>query len=84
MYLNKLGYQVTGVDLSINSIKQASLSKNETLDFMVQDMRLPFAFQKDAVFNLFTSFGYFTEDGDDIRVLENIKNCLNKNIKVIS
>ena len=79
VYLNKLGYQVTGIDLSINSIKQASLSKNETLDFMVQDMRLPFAFQKDAVFNLFTSFGYFTEDGDDIRVLENIKNCLNKN-----
>lgn len=79
VFLNKLGYRVTGVDLSINSIKEASLSKNKTLDFLVQDMRLPFPFRKDAVFNLFTSFGYFAEDSEDIRVLENIKNCLNKN-----
>lgn len=79
IFLNSLGYQVTGVDLSINSIKHASQYKNQQLDFQVQDMRLPFPFKKDAVFNLFTSFGYFEDDKDDIRVLENIKNCLNKN-----
>ncbi|WP_139959642.1 class I SAM-dependent methyltransferase [Flavicella sediminum] len=78
IYLNTLGYNVTGADLSINSIKHASLSKNESLNFIVQDMRLPFPFKKDVVFNLFTSFGYFADDQEDIRVLENIKNCLNK------
>lgn len=77
IFLNSLGYKVTGVDLSINSIKHASESKNNSLDFQVQDMRLPFPFKKDAIFNLFTSFGYFEDDNDDIRVLENIKNGLN-------
>jgi SAM-dependent methyltransferase len=42
-------------------------------------MRLPFPIKVDAVFNLFTSFGYFSEDHEDTRVLENIKNSLNKN-----
>jgi SAM-dependent methyltransferase len=78
IYLNSLGYRVTGADLSINSIKHASLSKNEALDFIVQDMRLPFSLKVDAVFNLFTSFGYFADDIEDIRVIENIKEALNK------
>lgn len=79
IYLNSLGYRVTGADLSINSIKHASQSKNETLDFIVQDMRLPFSVKVDAVFNLFTSFGYFADDTEDIRVIENIKEALNEN-----
>lgn len=79
IFLNSLGYNVTGADLSINSIKHASLSKNKTLDFIVQDMRLPFPKKVDAVFNLFTSFGYFAEDAEDIRVIENIKTSLNEN-----
>jgi len=77
IYLNKLGYSVTGADLSINSIKHANEFKNENLNFIVQDMRLPFPIKMDAVFNMFTSFGYFADDKDDIRVLENIKNALN-------
>jgi 2-polyprenyl-3-methyl-5-hydroxy-6-metoxy-1,4-benzoquinol methylase len=36
IYLNKLGYDVTGVDLSANSIKEASLFANEKLN-----LRLP-------------------------------------------
>ncbi len=79
IFLNKLGYTVTGADLSINSIKHADQFKNETLNFIVQDMRLPFSFKKDAIFNLFTSFGYFNDDADDVRVLENIKDCLKDN-----
>ena len=79
IFLNSLDYKVTGADLSINSIKHASESKNESLDFIVQDMRLPFPVKVDAVFNLFTSFGYFADDTEDIRVIENIKNSLNKN-----
>lgn len=78
IFLNSLGYNVVGADLSINSIKHASKSKNKTLDFIVQDMRLPFTVKIDAVFNLFTSFGYFADDSEDIRVIENIKSSLNK------
>lgn len=76
IFLNELGYRVTGADLSINSIKHANKSQNKTLDFIVQDMRLPIPIQVDAVFNLFTSFGYFADDNEDIRVLKNIKNTL--------
>ena len=78
IYLNKLGYQVTGADLSINSIKHALNFKSESLNFIVQDMRLPFSLKVDAIFNLFTSFGYFAADAEDIRVVKNIKESLHK------
>ncbi|MGB1309467.1 MAG: class I SAM-dependent methyltransferase, partial [Oceanihabitans sp.] len=37
IYLNKLGYQVTGVDLSENSIAHAKQFENESLHFKVHD-----------------------------------------------
>ncbi len=84
IYLNKLGYKVTGADLSINSIKHANEFKNDSLQFIVQDMRLPYPLKVDAVFNLFTSFGYFANDDEDVKVLQNIKNSLNdKGVAVI-
>ncbi len=56
----ELGFQVTGIDLSKNSIDHANVSKHENLAFFVHDMRLPFQKnQYDFVFNFFTSFGYF-------------------------
>ena len=79
IYLNSIGYKVTGADLSQNSIKAAKIHENSTLDFKLKDMRKPFELKYDAVFNLFTSFGYFENDEDDILVLENIKKGLNKN-----
>jgi SAM-dependent methyltransferase len=42
-------------------------------------MRKPFIEKYDAIFNLFTSFGYFENDIDDILVLKNIKNGLKQN-----
>ncbi|WP_299048867.1 class I SAM-dependent methyltransferase [uncultured Polaribacter sp.] len=78
VFLNSLGYQVTGKDLSENSINQAKEFKNNTLHFKVHDMRKPFDETYDAIFNLFTSFGYFKDDKDDLSVLENIKKGLNK------
>src|SRR5690606_34846729 len=57
--LNKLGFNVIGIDLSVNSIARAKKYENETLRFAVQDMREAIAGEKfDAIFNLFTSFGY--------------------------
>lgn len=79
VYLNKIGYRVTGVDLSKNSIASASKFSTDTLDFKVHDMRDPFPEKYDAIFNLFTSFGYFEDDNTNIKVLQNIKNSLKKN-----
>lgn len=79
VYLNSLGYKVIGADLSENSIQFAKTFENSSLKFIIQDMREPFDLQYDVVFNLFTSFGYFKEDSEDILVLQNIKNCLKEN-----
>lgn len=77
IYLNKLGYEVTGSDLSTNSIAFAKDFENETLHFEVKDMREPFAEKFDAVFNLFTSFGYFQNDEDNLTTLKAIRESLN-------
>ena len=78
VFLNSLGYKVTGGDLAANSIKLAKEFENETLNFKVHDMRQPFNKKYDAIFNLFTSFGYFEDDKEDILILNNIKRGLNK------
>jgi len=78
IYLNKLGYQVTGVDLSENSIAIAKESSNETLQFKTHDMREPMGETYDAVFNLFTSFGYFDTHEDNIKTLKAIKESINE------
>ncbi|WP_334057923.1 class I SAM-dependent DNA methyltransferase [Polaribacter sp. P097] len=76
VYLNSLGYKVTGGDLAENSIAKAKVFENDTLKFKVHDMREPFNNSYDAIFNLFTSFGYFEDDKEDLLILENIKNGL--------
>lgn len=76
IFLNSLGLDVTGVDLSQNSIDFAKKYENDMLRFIKHDMRHEFTSKFDAIFNLFTSFGYFIDDVEDIRVLKNIKNGL--------
>ena len=78
IYLNSLGFNVTGADLSKNSIKHAQNFENDSLNFKVHDMREPFKTKFDAILNLFTSFGYFDQDEMNIEVLKNLKNGLNK------
>lgn len=76
--LNQLGYTVKGVDLSPNSIAEASKSSNENLQFAVQDMRQAIPNEKfDAILNLFTSFGYFDSIDDNIRVVQAMNSMLN-------
>lgn len=76
IYLNSLGYRVTGGDLSKNSIEHAKQFENETLHFEVWDMRKSLENKYDAVFNLFTSFGYFEDDAEDLKVLKGMKSGL--------
>ncbi len=78
IYLNSLGYDVTGVDLSENSIAYAKKYENETLHFEVHDMCKPYNEKFDAVFNLFTSFGYFDRSEDNLNTLKAIKADLNE------
>lgn len=76
-YLNQIGFDVTGIDLSKNSIDFAKKFENKRLHFKLHDMREPFYKKYDAVFNLFTSFGYFEKDEDHLNALLAIKNNLN-------
>ena len=77
-YLNKIGYDVTGADLSENSIEFAKQFENHRLHFKVHDMCKPFGKAFDAVFNLFTSFGYFADDADNLKTIASIKANLNE------
>lgn len=71
VYLNKHGFNVTGADLSINSIAEAKKHENDTLRFVVHDMRESIPKLKvEYIFNLFTSFGYFDNQDDNLQVLK--------------
>lgn len=71
VYINKKGFDVTGVDLSPENIKLAKHHQNDHLNFHVHDMRLPIADGDfDYILNLFTSFGYFESIAENRKVLE--------------
>ena len=76
IYLNKLGYRVTGVDLSKENIQWARQYEKDGLEFKVHNMCDPLPQQYDAVFNLFTSFGYFESEGQDLQTLHAIRDEL--------
>jgi SAM-dependent methyltransferase len=76
----QLGYHVTGVDRSPFLLGQAAGRAAEAgvaVEWVREDMRVfrrPAAF--DLACNLFTSFGYFEREGDDISVLRNLHDSL--------
>ena len=76
--LNKLGFDVTGVDLSPSSISEAQTHTKEGLKFDVHDMREVYPAKFDAIFNLFTSFGYFDSVDANEKVIQSIHQMLNK------
>ena len=79
IHLNQLGYHVTGLDLSEESIKYAKQFENERLHFDVHDMSKPYLTKFDIVFNLFTSFGYFEKEEDNQNTINAIKDNLKPN-----
>lgn len=79
LYLNSIGYDVTGLDLSKQSISEAKQKENGRLCFDVHDMSKPYIKQFDTVFNLFTSFGYFDCDEDNLNTIKAIKANLKPN-----
>ena len=80
IYLASKGLDVTGVDITPESIAEANKFSNNHLHFIVGDMRqsLP---GKDysAIINVFTSFGYFETEAEDIATLQNVSDALKDN-----
>ena len=78
--LAQRGYRVTGVDLSERSIEQARQRTEDAgldIDFRVQDMREPMGTADfDGVVNLFTAFGYFDDEADHQRALQQMADAL--------
>jgi SAM-dependent methyltransferase len=78
--LGKMGYNVTGIDISDKNIHSAETSARRNLEFYIHDMRKPFMVNYyDYVFNLFTSFGYFDNERENQAVITNIYNALKPN-----
>jgi SAM-dependent methyltransferase len=75
-YIHAQGYNVTGLDLSPASIRDANRHAAPGLRFGVQDMRDPLPGQYVLILNLFTSFGYFEDEADNLRVLRNVVQAL--------
>ncbi len=71
--MHSLKMDVTAIDLSVNSIRRARALSPEAIRFEVADMRT-FSLHNDydAIFNLFTSFGYFERVEENEKVLDSV------------
>ena len=70
---------VDGIDISSENITLAKKNKIENLKFFISDMRnFDTKTKYGYIFNLFTSFGYFKKNEDNINVLKNCNNHLKK------
>ena len=78
--LAKRGFRVTGVDLSYALLQKArsrARAAQVEIEWVQQDMRRfvrPEAF--DLAISIFTSFGYFDDRRDDLKVLRNVHKSL--------
>lgn len=78
--LADMGFDVTGIDISFESIDEAKQFEAENLSFYQQDMRMPFwinYFQ--YAFNFFTSFGYFRTQREHDNAIRSIAQSLQLN-----
>jgi 2-polyprenyl-3-methyl-5-hydroxy-6-metoxy-1,4-benzoquinol methylase len=73
------GFDVTGIDLSDDSIQEALKLQTESLHFYKHDMRLPFWINYfDYAFNFFTSFGYFKTRREHDNAIRTISQAIKK------
>lgn len=79
IHLAGKSFDVTGIDLSDDSINEALLSQTDTLHFYKHDMRLPFWINYfDYAFNFFTSFGYFNTRREHDNAIRTIAQSIKK------
>src|SRR5450432_2917997 len=70
-------FDVTGIDLSPESIAFAKSFETAKLHFFLHDMRLPFWINYfDYAFNFFTSFGYFRTEREHYNAIRTIAHSL--------
>lgn len=83
--LAEAGFAVTGVDLSEVLLREARAQDGaEAVTWLRSDMReLPLDGGFDAVVNLFTSFGYFEDDEEQVKVLREVYRMLKPGGKFI-
>ncbi len=78
--LARRGYRVTGLDLSVSYMDEASKRAEEeglSAEFIQGDMREFVAEEEyDAVINFWSSHGYFEDEEDNYRVIENVYRSL--------
>ncbi len=81
VFLNQLGFDVLGVDLSRASILHNKNFENQHLRFEIHDMRTALfpeliSEKANGIFNLFTSFGYFDTEEEDLQVFRSVADAL--------
>jgi SAM-dependent methyltransferase len=81
--LSRRGFNVTGVDRTLKYLEKAKAEVNQqslSIEFIQDDMR---KFKRlnyfDAIIIMYTSFGYFEEHNDNLRVLHNSNDSLKDN-----
>lgn len=78
--LSNLGFNVTGIDLSEQSIRDAKAFESDSLEFFQHDMRQPFRINYyDYAFNFFTSFGYFSNRRENDAAIRTIARSVHLN-----
>jgi 2-polyprenyl-3-methyl-5-hydroxy-6-metoxy-1,4-benzoquinol methylase len=80
LQLANKGFDVTGIDLSDDSITEALQYETDTLHFYNHDMRLPSWINYfDYAFNFFTSFGYFKTRREHDNAIRTIAQAIKMN-----
>lgn len=76
-FISEQGFDVTGYDLAPNNIQLAKQYESDRLHFDVRDMRDDLGTAAfDAIFNLFTSFGYFDTKAEHLLCLQQVYKAL--------
>jgi len=80
--LSRMGYAVTGVDITesyLRTAREEAAYENLEIEYIHSDAR---EFTRsdffDVALNLYNSFGYFTDQSDDLRIARNACNSLKK------
>jgi SAM-dependent methyltransferase len=84
-YLAELGFFVEGFDLSAEKIARAQArAASDRVRFFQHDMRLPFARERyHLLLNLFTSFGYFAHQEENLVSLLNFEQAVRRGGRVL-
>ncbi len=83
-YLHEKGFEVVGYDLSAESISYCRKFIRSGMSFHVHDIRKPIPDSGfDVVLNLFTSYGYFKSEEENVEALKNMCDALKPSGRIL-